>query len=70
MSIEAIRAQVSITIDSSNVKDFSTSFLEALAAQKKQIMNSPRANSRPFISNEIEAIEKELASREHHGNIF
>lgn len=56
MSIEAITTQLSITINSSNVKDFSTSFLKDLAGKKKQLMTSAMASARPFISNEVEAI--------------
>jgi hypothetical protein len=65
MSYEAIMTQLTIAINSANVKDYSSSFLKELLVQKKQLLTSARASERPFISNKVEEIEKELAAREH-----
>ena len=61
--------QLTIAINSSNVKDYSSSFLKEFLGQKKQLLTSARASARPFISNEVEEIEKELAAREHEENL-
>lgn len=60
--------QLTIAINSSNVKDYSSSFLKEFLGQKKQLLTSARESARPFISNEVEEIEKE-AVREHEENL-